>query len=241
MSEFDLIRTLLDAAPAECLRSDVALGPGDDAALLTPPEGQLLATTSDTLIAGRHFPLNTDAEAIGHKSLAVNLSDLAAMGAEPAWLSLNLSLPDNEPDWLQGFARGFFALAARHGAALVGGDTTRGPLSISITATGFVPADTALRRSAARPGDDLYVSGSLGGAALALERLEQGGDHSRRALDWPQPRCELGLALRGLARAGIDLSDGLAADAGHIAKASAVALEVDVRALPVAPELADCD
>jgi len=245
-SEFDLItRHFTDGARALPPRDDVLLGIGDDAALLAPPPGMAMAVSVDTLVAGVHFPESTDAAAIGHKALAVNLSDLAAMGAEPAWLTLAITLPEQPPAareaWLSGFARGFFALASQHRVQLVGGDTTRGPLSITVQITGFVPAQRALRRAGARPGDAVLVTGSLGDAALGL-RLLQGGVFpdppaaERQALverlERPQPRLAAGLALRGLASAAIDLSDGLGADLGHILAASGVGAELQVSRLP---------
>ncbi|AOV16480.1 thiamine-phosphate kinase [Acidihalobacter aeolianus] len=220
-------------------RDDVVLGVGDDAALLRPPAGQVLAATVDTLIAGVHFPEQTDPADIGYKALAVNLSDLAAMGAEPTWVTLALSLPHADEHWLHAFAEGFHALAARHRVALVGGDTTRGPLSITVQALGWVPEGQALRRDGARPGDDLYVTGTLGDAGLGLAVLQgraQVAAQYRAALlerlNRPEPRVEAGLALRRLASAAIDISDGLAADLGHLLAASGVGALVELPSLP---------
>ena len=218
----------------------MALGVGDDAALLRVPPGQQLAVTVDTLVAGVHFPHETDAVSIGHKALAVNLSDLAAMGAEPAWVTLALTLPQADEDWLAGFSRGFLELAEGCGVSLVGGDTTRGPLSITVQASGFVPDGAALRRGGARPGDALCVTGALGDAGLGLawllgERIlpAKVGQAVRARLDRPTPRVAAGLTLRGLASAAIDVSDGLVADLGHVLQASGVGATVDVDALPL--------
>lgn len=237
-SEFDLIeRFFRDLGPR---RADVLLGVGDDCALLRPPAGFDLALTLDTLVAGRHFFPDVDPMALGHKALAVNLSDLAAMGAEPAWASLALTLPEIDENWLAGFARGFSALALRSGICLVGGDTTRGPLSITVQAQGLLPAGSGMRRGGARPGDLIYVSGTLGDAALAL-RARQGRvalppgalASLERRLDWPEPRLQMGLALRDLASACIDVSDGLGADLNHICQASGVAALLLADRLPL--------
>jgi thiamine-monophosphate kinase len=183
------------------------------------------------LVEGRHFVPGADPEALGHKALAVNLSDLAAMGAAPRWATLALALPAADERWLAGFARGFFALAERFGVDLVGGDTTRSPLlTISITALGEVPSGVAMYRAAARPGDDIWVSGDLGGAALALAHPELADVADR--LHRPEPRVELGERLRGLARAAIDISDGLAGDLGHILERSQVGAVVEYATLP---------
>jgi thiamine-monophosphate kinase len=225
MGEFELIRRFfLRAAGGDGDGDGVILGIGDDCALLQPPApGQVLAVSSDMLIEGRHFFAGADPASVGHKSLAVNLSDLAAMGAQPLGFTLAIALPAVDEAWLQAFCRGLFELADRHGCPLVGGDTTRGPLAVSITVFGRVPADQALRRDRAQPGDEVWVSGPLGGASLAValrRRAEDADEAASRRLDWPQPRLELGQALRGLAHAAIDLSDGLAGDLGHVLAAS---------------------
>jgi thiamine-monophosphate kinase len=240
MSEFDIIRSRFTGVGAA--RSDVILGVGDDCALLAVPSGMELAVSIDTLSAGVHFLPDCDPEGLGHKSLAVGLSDLAAMGAEPAWATLALALPPDlaEGAWLGGFARGFAELAAGHGVALVGGDTTQGPLCISVQVHGFVPAGEAVRRSGARPGDLVCVSGTLGDAGLALRQILGAGspdDSLRQRLERPTPRVSLGLALRGLATAMIDCSDGLAADLGHILESSGVGADLDLGALPLSPQV----
>jgi thiamine-monophosphate kinase len=217
---------------------DVVLGIGDDAAVLRVPAGHELVVTTDTMVAGVHFLDSTPAEAIGHKLLAVNLSDLAAMGAVPRWASLALTLPEVDEDWLNGFCQGLFGLAAVHNVALVGGDTTRGPLTLSITLHGLVPEGLALRRDGARTGDAIYVSGCLGDAGLALQhelgRLDvQGIAEILPRLHCPNPRIALGQVLRGLASAAIDISDGLLADLGHILKASGVGARLELEALPL--------
>lgn len=237
MREFDLIARIRARAAA---RDDVLLGIGDDAALLRLPPGQALAVAMDTLNVGVHFPAETAPADIGWKALAVNLSDLAAMAATPAWCTLSLSLPDAEAGWVDAFLDGFLALAAQHGVALVGGDTTRGPLSVCVTAHGLVDTRGALRRDAARVGDDVWVTGSLGDAAAALAQWQAGAgiDAALRArLDRPTPRVAAGLALAGIAHACIDVSDGLLADLGHVCVASGVAAEIDIDALPASPAL----
>ena len=217
-------------------RSDVILGIGDDAALLRVPEGHELVLSTDTLIAGVHFPIGTSAEDIGWKALAVNLSDLAAMGAEPTWMSLALTLPEADEAWLDGFLDGFCELADQHRVALVGGDTTRGPLSITIAAHVVVPAGLALRRDRACVNDDVWVTGTLGDAAGALNQWRRQGLQSaklRYRLDRPTPRVSAGIALRGLANAAIDLSDGLVADLGHVLDRSSRDVEADSDRAPI--------
>lgn len=236
-SEFDLIANIRARAAS---RNDVVLGIGDDAAILQPPAGRQLVVTADTLNAGVHFPEITRPEDIGWKTLAVNLSDLAAMGAQPAWCTLSLSLPESDPKWLDGFLDGFLELAAQHRIAVVGGDTTRGPLSLGVTAMGFVEPGRALRRDGAQVGDDVWVTGTLGDAAAALQSLFAGAalDRALRAqLDRPTPRVDAGLRLVGLANACIDVSDGLLADLGHICALSHVGAEIELDALPASPAL----
>jgi thiamine-monophosphate kinase len=230
--EFTLIDRIRRRAAT---RADVVLGIGDDAALLRPPAGQELVVSADTLNAGVHFPPQTGAADIGWKALAVNLSDLAAMGATPAWTTLSLSLPQADAAWLDAFLDGFLALAAQHEVALVGGDTTRGPLSIAITALGFVPPGAALRRAGAQPGDEVWITGVPGEAAAALTQWSRGEpiDPALRArLDRPTPRVAAGAALRARASACIDVSDGLAADLGHVLAASGVGAVLELARLP---------
>ena len=222
MGEFDMIARYF-TRPA---RHAVA-GVGDDCALWQPQPGMQLAVSSDMLVEGRHFLSTVAPQRLGHKALAVNLSDLAACGARPLAFTLALSLPRVDPAWLQGFSQGLFALADAHGCELIGGDTTQGPLNICITVFGEVPPGDALLRSGAQAGDDIYVSGSVGDARLALEAFRgslsldaTSFEAARLRLETPTPRIALGLALRGVANACIDISDGLAGDLGHILKAS---------------------
>ncbi|TNC97009.1 MAG: thiL [Gallionellaceae bacterium] len=267
MSEFDLIRKYFTRPTPSA-----ELGVGDDAALLKITEGKVLAISTDMLVSGTHFLPNADAFQLGHKTLAVNLSDLAAMGAVPRWATLSLSLPfaqsgeacselphpnplpegdgTNEAlcaskptideEWLRRFSEGFFALADDNGVELIGGDTTRGPLNLCVTIMGEVPRGKALRRDGAKVGDDIWVSGKLGQAALGLANLQgkfkfygEVRDECLKALHQPQPRVSLGLALRGIANSAIDISDGLHADLGHILECSHVGAEIEVEALPI--------
>jgi len=243
MGEFELIRRHFarPAAPG----SAVVLGVGDDCALLRPSPGHLLAVSTDMLVEGRHFFADVDPAALGHKALAVNLSDLAAMGARPLGFTLALSLPRADEAWLSAFASGLFALADAHACPLVGGDTTRGPLNICITVFGELRPGHALRRDAGQAGDDLYISGRTGEARLALAQLrgetwapQPPNADARTRLERPTPRLALGLALAGIARAALDVSDGLLGDLGHILAASAVGADIELAALPVAPTLA---
>lgn len=242
-SEFDLIARYFERVPKTAL-----LGVGDDAALVQPAPGMELAVSTDMLLEGRHFLPGTDARALGHKALAVNLSDLAAMGATPRWATLALALPEADERWLAAFAAGLFALAERYAVDLVGGDTTRGALAIAITVFGEVPPGLALLRGGARPGDDIWVSGELGGAALALAQAQgkvglaaADAAAARKRLDEPQPRVELGERLRGLANAAIDVSDGLAADLGHLLRRSGVGATLHYAHLPMPPALVRLD
>ncbi len=234
MAEFALIQRYFSqlSPPGQ----DVLLGVGDDCALLQPPAGQQLAMTLDTLIAGRHFFPDVDPVSLGHKALAVNLSDLAAMGAEPAWALLSLSLPEIDDHWLQGFVAGFSALAGCYGVKLVGGDTCQGGLSISVQLTGFLDSEHAMLRGNAQPGDLIYVTATLGDAALALQLLQDEKDPGelRVYLQQPQPRIDEGRALAKLGvRCCIDISDGLVADLGHICERSGCAARVQVEQLPL--------
>ncbi|WP_295376227.1 thiamine-phosphate kinase [uncultured Pseudacidovorax sp.] len=236
MGEFDLIRQFFQrpAVPGGA----VALGVGDDCALLDLAPGMQLAVSCDMLVEGRHFLATVDAALLGHKALAVNLSDLAACGARPLAFTLALSLPAVDAAWLAGLAQGLFALADAHGCQLMGGDTTRGPLNLCITVFGEVPRGGALLRSGARAGDELWVSGTLGDARLALEvfrgRLsvpEAVFAAARARMEQPTPRVALGLALRGIASSAIDISDGLAGDLGHVLRASGVGATLDADAV----------
>ena len=236
-SEFDLIARIRARVAG---RDDVILGVGDDAALLSVPSGRHLVVAMDPLNVGVHFPADTAPADIGWKALAVNLSDLAAMAAMPAWCALSLSLPQPDATWVDGFLDGFLALAAQHDVALVGGDTTRGPLSVCVTAHGFVEPRGALLRSGACVGDDVWITGTLGDAAAALRQWQAGESMTpalRARLDRPTPRVAAGLALAGIAHACIDVSDGLLADLGHVCRASRVGAELDVDALPASDAL----
>lgn len=239
LGEFDLIERYF-TRPGR--RSDVLLGVGDDAALLQPPPGQVLVAAVDTLVEGRHFLPGAPAESVGHQALAVNLSDLAAMGATPAWALLSLSLPDADEAWLGGFAAGLYALAERCGVALVGGDTVRGPRVATVTALGFVEPGRALLRSGARPGDFLYVSGWPGEAAAGLDALRRGvttgpDDPLVRRYRFAEPRLALGRDLQGRASSAMDVSDGLLGDLRKLCAASGVGARLDLDCLPVSQEL----
>jgi thiamine-monophosphate kinase len=234
LGEFGLIARYF-TRPDHPQPSAVALGVGDDCALLQPTPGMQLAVSTDMLVSGRHFFPDTDPYGLGHKALAVNLSDLAACGAKPLAFSLALALPEVREDWLQAFSAGLFSLADAHGCTLIGGDTTRGPLNICVTVMGEVPPGQALLRSGARAGDDIYVSGTLGDAALALQHLlgrcmldDDALVAARLRLERPTPRVALGLALRGVASAMADVSDGLLGDLRHILESSGVGATLDL-------------
>jgi thiamine-monophosphate kinase len=240
MGEFDLIARWFTRPVRRA-----ALGVGDDCALLAPSAGMQLAVSCDMLVQGRHFLATVPPERLGHKALAVNLSDLAACGARPLAFTLALAMPVVDESFVEGFAQGLWALADEHGIELVGGDTTAGPLNICITVFGEVPAGNALLRSGARVGDELWVSGTLGDARLALEvfrgraALDAAGfEQARRAMELPQPRVALGQALRGIATSAIDLSDGFVGDLGHILERSEVGAEVQLPQLPCSVLLA---
>jgi len=252
LGEFDLISRYFTRADARSPGPPgVVLGIGDDAALLQVPAGEELVAAVDTIVAGRHFLERTAAHSIGHRALAVNLSDLAAMGATPAWATLALTLPRADPEWLQGFASGLFTLAEQHSVALVGGDTTAGPLTVSIQLLGTVAAGTALRRSGAQPGDLLVVTGSLGDAGAGLWLAARATPAAQavavaqpaasealiRRFDYPLPRVAFGCAARTLASAAMDLSDGLVADAPKLAAASGLGAVIELQRLPLSPAL----
>jgi thiamine-monophosphate kinase len=237
LSEFDVIRRYFTHRTLQ-----TKLGIGDDAALVQPRAGFELAISADMLVEGRHFFRGSDPEHLGHKALAVNLSDLAAMGATPRWVTLALALPRMEPAWLAGFSRGFLSLARRHRVDLIGGDTTRGPLTVCVQIMGEVPRGQALRRDGARVGDDVWVSGEIGAAGIAVEALRgrmRVAPPQQRALEarlhTPAPRLALGARLRRIAHSAIDISDGLIADLGHICERSEVAARVHWESLPASP------
>ncbi len=221
LAEFDIIERFFRARDGA--RPEVRVGIGGDGAVIAPSPDRELVVALDTLVAGVHFPASTEPHAIGWKALAVNLSDLAAMGAEPAWFTLALTLPEADESWLAGFSDGLFALAERWNVALVGGDTTRGPLAVAIQVAGHVSPGQALLRAGARPGDRIWVSGTLGDAAMAVHDILHGeapDPDQRTRLDRPEPRLATGLALAGLARCAIDISDGLLADVAHLLAAT---------------------
>ncbi|MDR2877861.1 MAG: thiamine-phosphate kinase [Chromatiales bacterium] len=243
--EFDLIDTFFKR-PLQ--RGDVLLGVGDDAAMLRVPPGQELLVSIDTLVAGVHFFPDVDPRTLGYRALAVNLSDLAAMGAEPAWATLALTLPAIDTSWLARFCEGFYTLARDYNVALVGGNTTRGPLSITVQIHGFARADLVFRRAAAKVGDLIYVTGALGDAGLALHLMQSGiaecseahRAYLRARLDCPTPRVREALGLRALVHAAIDLSDGLYADLGHMLAASGVGATIQLAELPQSEAFQAC-
>ena len=242
LSEFDIIRSYFTRPVKRAL-----LGVGDDCALIAPEQGALLAVSTDMLVEGRHFLAGADAAKLGHKALAVNLSDLAAMGAAPRYATLALALPEADASWLAQFAQGFFKLADSFGVELIGGDTTRGPRNISISVIGAVPPELALRRDGAKAGDEVWLSGCTGDAGLALAHLDArvlladaALAHCLARLHTPKPCIALGLALRGIATSAIDVSDGLVADLGHVAERSGVAIELRYADLPRSRALQSC-
>jgi thiamine-monophosphate kinase len=246
MDEFELIGRYF--ARVGAVRADVQMGVGDDAALLRVPPGEDLAVSVDTVVEGRHFPAGSTAHSIGHRALAVNLSDMAAMGAEPAWATLALTLPRADPEWLDGFARGLSELALAHGVSLVGGDTTAGPLAASVQILGHVPRGSALRRGGGKAGDVLAVTGTLGdagaGLAFATGALERRFPAAARELlfrfEYPAPRVQFGIAARGIASAAMDISDGLAGDLPKMTAACGLGATVDVQRLPISRALQLC-
>ena len=242
LSEFDIIRRYFTRPVKRAL-----LGVGDDCALIAPEPGTVLAVSTDMLVEGRHFLAGADAVELGHKALAVNLSDLAAMGAAPRYATLALALPEADAAWLAQFSQGFFRLAGAFSVELIGGDTTRGPRNISITVIGTVPPEQALRRDGAKAGDEVWLSGASGDAALALAHLDgrirladAALAHCLARLHTPVPCVALGLRLRGIATSAIDVSDGLVADVGHIAERSGVEVELRYAALPRSRALRAC-
>lgn len=246
MTEFELIRTYFASQPVQ--RADVRVGIGDDAAVVEAPAGTETVITTDVMVAGVHFFEDTEPAALGYKALAVNLSDLAAMGAAPAWFLLDLTMPEVDAAWVEAFARGMYELAERHEVQLIGGDTSRGPLAIAITAIGLLPRGGAMRRQGAAVGDVIYVTGTLGDAALAVAARrgelavprEQDASGLRDRLAYPAPRIDEGVKLRDYASSAIDVSDGLLADLGHILESSGVGARLNLGALPLSPSYRSC-
>lgn len=241
MNEFDLIERYF---MKDLGGYGVSLGVGDDCALLQPPVAKSLAVSMDTLVGGNHFPKNADPELIAERCVRVNVSDLAAMGAEPLWYSLGLTIPSADKHWLEGFSRGLFQAANLYNCVLIGGDTTRGPLSITLQMFGAVPLESALTRGGAKPGDAVYVTGYVGDGAAAVAVIKQELQVGKAAFNYfmshyyrPTPRIAEGQLLRGLASAAVDVSDGLMADLGHICKASGVGAAIDLERIPVSEAL----
>lgn len=240
MGEFDLIQQFFThAAHTAATRDDVVVGIGDDGAITTTEPNHQLVSVVDTLVSGRHFHANCPADAVGHKSLAVNLSDIAAMGAKPCWATIALTLPESNPDWLQSFANGFFALAHQHNISLIGGDTTQGPLSITVQLNGQLPNGTGLLRSTAQPGDALFVTGTIGLGAIGLQDYPAVTAASQHLLK-PTPHVEFGHGLNQLASSCIDVSDGLLADLQHICQASKTGAALDIAKIPLARAAKSC-
>ena len=240
--EFSLISTYFSSCGV--FEADTLLGVGDDCALVMPPAGEVLAVTTDTLLEGVHFPADSPPELIAQRALCVNLSDMAAMGAKPRWFQLALTIPNADPPWLAAFSAGLNEIACRWGCALVGGDTTRGPLTITITLMGSIPANTALKRSGAKAGDGVYVSGFLGDGAAGLATVlgelsvdEESAAYLQARFWQPEPRVSVGQRIRNFASSAIDISDGLLADLGHITECSGVGACVDVDQIPLSPAL----
>ncbi|NNE37054.1 MAG: thiamine-phosphate kinase [Gammaproteobacteria bacterium] len=241
LSEFEIINHYFNKDRS--INSSVITGIGDDAAIVKIPEGNQLAISTDTLVSGIHFPISTEPYDIGYKALAVNISDMAAMGAQPLYATMSITLESSDPDWLHAFSQGFFNIADKYSIDLIGGDVSRGPLSISVQIMGVIPDGEASLRSGARPGDMIYVSGELGMGAFALFSLGQvheGIDKEcLNKLNRPEPRLETGIALRNLSSACIDISDGLNADLSHILSASSVGAEVEIHKVPMFRKLND--
>jgi thiamine-monophosphate kinase len=246
VNEFEIIEHFFKHAHPTS-KGDLALGIGDDAAIINVPDDSELVLSMDTLVAGIHFLEKTSPEDIAFKSLAVNLSDIAAMGASPRWISLSLTMPDKDLDWIEKFSSSFNELAAEHSLVLIGGDLTKGPLSITVQIQGINPKGKSLRRSGANPGDAIYVTGKLGAAAYAFKNIEDSilypaaTEEENQRLHRPEARIKTGIALRDVATSCIDISDGLIADLGHILKASEVGAELELSNIPYSESLKKID